>query len=105
MEETLLLSLAAVVHEKMTVSSQCGLITEMKKPWVSAEDTRYQHQNVTPTVKHGGGGRMKFNLERPCQNPELNPIEILWHDLNRAIHIRSHKNIAVTETALLRNAV
>lgn len=33
-------------------------------------------------------------LEWPCQSPDLNLSEKLWHDLKRAIHIRHHKNIA-----------
>ena len=33
-------------------------------------------------------------LERLSQSPELNPIEMLWHDLKRAVHTRKPKNIA-----------
>ena len=33
-------------------------------------------------------------LERPSQSPDLNPIEMLRHDLKRAVHTRHPKNIA-----------
>ena len=32
-------------------------------------------------------------LERP-RSPDLNPIEMLWDDLKRAVHTRHPKNIA-----------
>lgn len=33
-------------------------------------------------------------LERPCRSLDLNPIEMLWQDLKRAIHSIYSKNIA-----------
>lgn len=33
-------------------------------------------------------------LEWASQSSDLNPIEMLWHDLKRAIHTRHPKNIA-----------
>ena len=32
-------------------------------------------------------------LECPSESPDLNPIEMQWHDLKRAVHTRHPKNI------------
>ena len=36
-------------------------------------------------------------LEWPSQSPDLNPIEMLWHDLKRAIHARHPRNLSELE--------
>uniref|UniRef100_A0A8C4XFK0 Tc1-like transposase DDE domain-containing protein n=1 Tax=Erpetoichthys calabaricus TaxID=27687 RepID=A0A8C4XFK0_ERPCA len=33
-------------------------------------------------------------LEWPSQSPDLNPIEMLWHDLKKAVHARKPSNKA-----------
>ncbi len=33
-------------------------------------------------------------LEWPSQSPDLNPIEMLWHDLKHSIHARKPSNVA-----------
>ncbi len=33
-------------------------------------------------------------LEWPSQSPDLNPIEMLWHDLKKAVHARKPSNVA-----------
>lgn len=32
-------------------------------------------------------------LERPSHIPVPSAIEMMWHDLNKALHARNHKNI------------
>ncbi len=34
------------------------------------------------------------DLEWPSQSPDLNPIEMLWHDLKKAVHARKPSNVA-----------
>ncbi len=33
-------------------------------------------------------------LEWPNQSPDLNPIEMMWHDLKQSIHARKPSNVA-----------
>ncbi len=33
-------------------------------------------------------------LEWPSQSPDLNPIEIVWHDLKQSIHAQKPSNVA-----------
>ncbi len=33
-------------------------------------------------------------LEWPSQSPDLNPIEMLWHDLKQAVHAQKLSNVA-----------
>ncbi|KAF7643331.1 hypothetical protein LDENG_00241500 [Lucifuga dentata] len=33
-------------------------------------------------------------LEWPSQSPDINPIEMLWHDLKQAIHARKSSSVA-----------
>ncbi len=33
-------------------------------------------------------------FEWPSQSPDLNPIEMLWHDLKQSIHARKPSNVA-----------
>ncbi len=32
-------------------------------------------------------------LEWPSQSPDLNHIEMLWHDLKKAVNTRKHSNV------------
>ncbi len=67
--------------------SVCDL--KLKRTWV-------MQQNNDP--KHTASEWLKKNkikvLEWPNQSPDLNPIEMLWHDLKHSIHARKLSNVA-----------
>ena len=65
---------------------------KLNRSWVMQQDNDPKHRSKSTTELLQ---QTKICLlEWPIQSPDLNPIEMLWHDLKRTVHTRHSKNIA-----------
>ncbi|KAK3543408.1 hypothetical protein QTP70_020436 [Hemibagrus guttatus] len=65
---------------------------ELKRTWVLEQDNDPKH-TCKSTSEWLKKNKMK-TLEWPSQSPDLNPIEMLWHDLKKVVHARKPSNVA-----------
>ncbi|KAK3549437.1 hypothetical protein QTP86_001436 [Hemibagrus guttatus] len=70
--------------------SVCDL--KLKRTWVLQQDNDPKHTSKS-TSEWLKNNKMK-TLEWPSQSPDLNPIEMLWHDLKKVVHARKPSNVA-----------
>ncbi|KAK3531532.1 hypothetical protein QTP70_024909 [Hemibagrus guttatus] len=70
--------------------SVCDL--KLKGTWVLQQDNDPKHTSKS-TSEWLKKNKMK-TLEWPSQSPDLNPIEMLWHDLKKVVHARKPSNVA-----------
>ncbi|KAK3562843.1 hypothetical protein QTP86_010750 [Hemibagrus guttatus] len=71
-------------------SSVCDL--KLKQTWVLQQDNDPKHTSKS-TSEWLKKNKMK-TLEWPSQSPDLNPIEMLWHDLKKVVHAQKPSNVA-----------
>ncbi len=70
--------------------SVCDL--KLKRTWVMQQDNDPKRTSKS-TSEWLKKNKIKV-FESPNQCPDLNPIEMLWHDLKQSIHARKPSNVA-----------
>ncbi|KAG2461297.1 TCB1 transposase, partial [Polypterus senegalus] len=65
---------------------------KLKRSWVLQQDNDPKHTSKS-TSEWLKKNKMK-TFEWPSQSPDLNPIEMLWHDLIKVVHARKPSNKA-----------
>ncbi|KAK3559184.1 hypothetical protein QTP86_005083 [Hemibagrus guttatus] len=65
---------------------------KLKQTWVLQHDNDPKH--TSKSTSEWLKKNKKKTLEWPSQSPDLNPIEMLWHDLKKVVHARKPSNVA-----------
>ncbi len=84
----------SAVYQKILKDNVWPSVRDLKlnRTWVLQQDNDPKHTSKS-TSEWLKKNKMK-TLEWPSQSPDLNPIEMLWHDLKKAVHARKPSNVA-----------
>ncbi|KAK3559140.1 hypothetical protein QTP86_005021 [Hemibagrus guttatus] len=87
-------SMNSAVYQKILKEnvrpSVCDL--KLKRTWVLQQDN--DPKNTSKSTSEWLKKNKMKTLEWPSQSPDLNPIEMLWHDLKKVVHARKPSNVA-----------
>ncbi|KAK3535396.1 hypothetical protein QTP70_012260 [Hemibagrus guttatus] len=82
----------SAVYQKILKENVRPSVCDLKQTWVLQQDNDPKHTSKS-TSEWLKKNKMK-TLEWPSQSPDLNPIEMLWHDLKKVVHARKPSNVA-----------
>ncbi|KAK3552739.1 hypothetical protein QTP86_022149, partial [Hemibagrus guttatus] len=85
-------TVAQIAEEVKTSHNGHDCDLKVKRTWVLQQDNDPKHTSKS-TSEWLKKNKMK-TLEWPSQSPDLNPIEMLWHDLKKMVHARKPSNVA-----------
>ncbi|KAK3532558.1 hypothetical protein QTP86_024138 [Hemibagrus guttatus] len=84
----------STVYQKILKENVRPSVCDLKlmRTWVLQQDNDPKHTSKS-TSEWLKKNKMK-TLEWPSQSPDLNRIEMLWHDLKKVVHARKPSNVA-----------
>ena len=72
--------------------SVCDL--KLKRTWVMQQDNDPKHTSMSTSEWLEKKKKKMKDLELRIESPDLNPIEMLWHDLKQAVYTKKPYNVA-----------
>ncbi len=82
----------SALYQKILKENIQPSVCDLKHTWVMQQhnDPKHTSKSTSEWLKKN---KIKV-LEWPNQSPDLNPIEMLWHDLKHSFHARKLSNVA-----------